>query len=253
MSGFVPTGTPSDELPDVLAAGTSDVRAAFVSMAARAPDGHDRDYIEWHGLDHVPELHRLRGLRGGLRAVSTPACRAARAASADRFDAADHVMTYLFTDRSTLGDVSALAQALAAGGRMPVSLPAVEAGLYALAGTAAASRVATGAAVIPWRPARGVYVLIEEGDAPDDPVALADVPGVAGLWWYDGDTSPGPGIADTSGLRMTLCYLDDDPVATAGRLTDALDGRWASGDVRPLLAAPFHTVVPYEWGRHLPR
>ena len=37
-------------------------------------------------------------VRASLRLVSTPACRAARAASQDRYDAIDHVMTYFFSD-----------------------------------------------------------------------------------------------------------------------------------------------------------
>jgi len=31
-----------------------------------------------------------------------------------------------------------------------------------------------------------------------------------------------------------------------------LDARWADGAVEPLLAAPFHVLVPYEWERYLP-
>ena len=91
-------GTPTDQLPDVLATGSTDVRLAFISLSAREPDGRDAEYLEWHHLDHRPEQHRLAGLRQSLRLVSTPACRAARAASVDSFDAVDHVMTYLFDD-----------------------------------------------------------------------------------------------------------------------------------------------------------
>ena len=91
-------GTPSDQLPDVLATGSTDVGLAFISLSAREPDGRDAEYLEWHHLDHRPEQHRLAGLRQSLRLVSTPACRAARAASVDPFDAVDHVMTYLFND-----------------------------------------------------------------------------------------------------------------------------------------------------------
>jgi hypothetical protein len=43
-------GTPSDELPDVLATGATDVRLVFVSMTAREPDGRDAEYLEWHSL-----------------------------------------------------------------------------------------------------------------------------------------------------------------------------------------------------------
>src|SRR5579871_5027779 len=89
-------GTPSDQLPDVLATGKTDIQVAFISLSAREPGGRDAEYIEWHSLDHRPEQFRLNGLRHALRLVSTPGCRASRAASTSEFDAVDHVMTYLF-------------------------------------------------------------------------------------------------------------------------------------------------------------
>src|SRR5579863_1016536 len=119
-------GTPSDQLPDVLNTGATDVRLAFVSLSAREPDGRDAEYIEWHSLDHRPEQHRLAGLRNSLRLVSTPECRAARAASVDRYDAVDHVMTYLFSDPGALSPFTDLGAALAQGGRMPLRLPTVD-------------------------------------------------------------------------------------------------------------------------------
>src|ERR1700694_4914448 len=45
-------GTPSDQLPDVLATGLTDVRLAFISLSAREPNGRDGEYIAWHSLDH---------------------------------------------------------------------------------------------------------------------------------------------------------------------------------------------------------
>jgi hypothetical protein len=38
--------TPSDQLPAVLATGTTDIRMIFVSMAARESDGRDAAYLE---------------------------------------------------------------------------------------------------------------------------------------------------------------------------------------------------------------
>jgi hypothetical protein len=92
MSGVL-VGSPSDDVPDVLATGNTDITTMYVSMSARHPEGRDADYLEWHGLDHQPEQHRLRALRASLRLVSTPACRRARAATDERYDGADHVMT----------------------------------------------------------------------------------------------------------------------------------------------------------------
>src|SRR6188472_3559483 len=91
-------GTPSDEVAAVLAAGDGAITTTFVSMATRHPDGTDAEYLRWHTLDHRPEQHRLSAVRASLRLVSTPACRNARAASPQPYDAIDHVMTYFFTD-----------------------------------------------------------------------------------------------------------------------------------------------------------
>jgi hypothetical protein len=243
-------GTPSDQLPAVLATGSTDVRFAFISLSAREPDGRDAEYVEWHSLDHRAEQHRLAGLRQSLRLVSTPACRAARAASADRYDAVDHVMTYLFADSDSLPGFNNLGLALHEGGRMPLRLPTVEFMTADLAGTLAAPTAVAGADVIPWRPAQGVYLVVENGAAPVD--ALVDVPGVAGIWWYQGALAPEPYATDARGVQITYCYLDDDPVVVGERLGEAMRQRWASGDVEGLLAAPFHVPAPFDWGRHVP-
>lgn len=242
-------GTPSDQLPDVMATGRTDIRYAFLSLSAREPNGRDAEYIEWHSLDHRPEQHRLPGLRQSLRLVSTPACRAARAASTAAFDAVDHVMTYLFTDMAEMPGFNALGKALDEAGRMALRLPSLGYMTADLAGRVAAPRAVAGADVIPWRPALGVYLIIEEGHA--SPAALVDLPGVAGVWWHHG-ASGAPYGADASGRQITYCYLDADPVEAAARLGEAMQARWASGEVKGLLAAPFFTIVPFEWEKHLP-
>lgn len=246
-------GTRSDEVPSVVRHGATDVRVGIFSMSARSPEGDDARYLEWHGLDHLPEQHRIAGVRAGTRWVSTPACRAARAASGARFDEVDHVVGYLVADpvAATLDSFFALGADLRTAGRMPVRLPLVELAGYELTGGAAAGRVLVGADVLPWRPALGAYLLIEQGPASAADVVV-DVPGVAGLWSYEGTGSLHPRLASTAGLHLRVCYLDDDPVVTAGRLADVLAPRWASGEVVPLLAAPFVTVVPWAWNRALP-
>jgi hypothetical protein len=244
-------GTPSDELPRVLETGATDVRLIFVSMKEREPSGRDQEYIEWHSLDHRPEQYRLAGLRNSLRLVSTPECRAARAASEPRYDAVDHIMTYYFSEQSALAPFKALGSALGAGGRMPLLLPDVECAVYHLNGKTAAGRAVAGSDVVPWRPSLGVYLLIEEGKS--SPASLATVPGVAGIWWFDGAIAPKPWSTDNRDLQMSFCYLDGDPVEVARRLSGPLRERWNLGDVVPLLAAPFHTVTPFDWGRYLPR
>lgn len=253
-------GSPSDDLPEVLATGSTDVSTIFVSMSARDQDRRDEHYIEWHSLDHRPEQYRLPGIRHSQRLVSTPACRAARAVSDPRYDAVDHVMTYFFADPAALPLFAALGAALGRGGRMPLRLPSVDLGVFDLVGTVAAARAVAGADVIPWRPTRGVYLILEGGVVEEghveqgtaSPAALVDVPGVAGIWWHEGGVGTPPFETDHRGLRLTYCYLDDDPVEVADRLRSPLSQRWSEAELVPLLAAPFHTVAPFDWGRHLP-
>ncbi|HEY7053674.1 MAG TPA: hypothetical protein VH496_16295 [Mycobacterium sp.] len=234
-------GTPSDDLPAVLDTGRGDVGTLFVSMAMRHPDGLDADYLRWHTLDHRPEQHRLSGVRASMRLVSTPACRSARATGPGRFDAIDHVMTYFFTDADGLKGFYRLSDALGDGDRKIALLPPVQRGVYEVQDKIAAPRIKAGADVLPWWPARGVYWMFETAAAA--PTAdLVDVEGVGGVWSAAGE----------EGHRVTYCFLDDDPVAVAERMRPVLEKRWESGDVAPLLAAPFHLVAPYEWDRYVP-
>jgi hypothetical protein len=199
------TGIPSDQAPDVVRHGRSDVRVGVFSMSARSPEGDDAGYLEWHALDHLPEQHRIAGLRSGARWASTPACRAARAAEAAPYDDVDHVVAYLFADPVDAGldTFFALGADLRQAGRMPVRLPLVELGGYQLAGATAAPRVLVGADVLPWRPCRGVYLLLERGSF-RAPGSLLDVAGVAGAWSYDGNGALHPRLAVTSGLHLTV-------------------------------------------------
>ena len=251
-------GTPSDQLPGVLAMGDGDVTAVFVSLSARHPDGHDSEYLEWHTLDHRAEQHRLYGLRGSLRFASTPECRSIRNAADSRYEATDHVMVYLFADQGPMDAFYELGEELFKAERMQHRLPAVEGDLYLLQGKTAAPRAVTGADVLPWRPARGLYLLIELGTASLD--HLVEIDGIAGVWWATADSDSIESRAwfgsltpaDEGVKQVGLCFTDGDPIDVAHRIQSALEDRWADGSVKPLLAAPFHTVVPFEWDRHLP-
>jgi len=242
-------GTPSDEVEGVLATGRGDITTLFVSMATRHPDGADAEYLRWHTLDHRPEQHRLSAVRASLRLVSTPACRAARAAGQERYDAIDHVMTYFFSDTGGLDGFLDLAKALIGADRKLPLLPPVERGVYDVQSKSAAPRVKVGADVLPWWPIFGVYLLLERGDAPAD--CLLDVDGVAGVWSAASQAVDAKMASAKAGQSITYCFLDDDPIAVAERLRPALEKRWSDG-VEALIAAPFHTIVPYEWDRYVP-
>jgi hypothetical protein len=246
---YVLPGKPSDQLPEVLATGSTDVSTIFTSMSEREHNGLDAQYLQWHSLDHRPEQYRIAGIRHSIRLVSTPACRAVRAFSDPGYAAVDHVMTYFFTKDADLNQFGVLSAALG-GERRPFRLPSVDANYYHLAGKIAAPRAIAGADVMPWRPTLGVYLIVEQTS--ESPASLVDVPGVAGIWWHHGGTPPVLGFRDNTGRQVTYCFLDDDPVVVAARLIEPLQERWASGEVVPLLAAPFYTLVPFEWERYLP-
>jgi hypothetical protein len=243
---------PSDADPDIDSYGVGDVAASVVSMSGRHADGADAAYLEWHMLDHLPEQYRLAGLRHGQRWVSTPACRAARAASEAPYDAVDHIVQYLFAEpfEPALDKFFPLGGALRMAGRMPVGLPRVQVGGWNLARAVAAPRVLVGSTVLPWRPAQGAYVLVDRAADPPSPDALLAVEGVAGVWCWGGGKRHAR-FDDTSGLALTICYLDGSPLDVASAIAPALSARSANG-VSPLLAAPFEAVVAGAWDRSLP-
>ncbi|KUI22696.1 hypothetical protein [Mycobacterium sp. GA-2829] len=243
-------GTPSDEVAAVRAEGSGDITTLFVSMATRHPDGADADYLRWHTLDHRPEQHRLSAVRASLRLVSTPECRSARAVHVAPYDDVDHVMTYYFTETSGMTPFLALSKALGDAGRKLPLLPPVERGVYDVTDRWASPRIKVGADVLPWWPVRGVYLLLERGTA--TPTELLDVDGVAGVWTAT-SLPVGARLASApAGQTISYCFLDADPVETAGRLRPVLEKRWDGAGVTPLFAAPFHPVVPHEWDRYVP-
>ncbi len=243
-------GTPSDDVADILTTGNGEISTLFVSMATRHPDGKDAEYLRWHTLDHRPEQHRLAAVRASLRLVSTPACRSARVVSDGPLDAVDHVMTYFFTGTAGLRDFNELSTALGNAGRKLPLLPPVERGVYDVQDRMAAPGVKVGSDVLPWVPVRGAFVLVERGSAALKP--LVEVDGVAGVWSALSRRVDASLASVRENQSITYCFLDDDPVATADRLRPVLTARWAESSIEPLFAAPFFTIVPYEWDRYVP-
>jgi hypothetical protein len=81
---------------------------------------------------------------------------------------------------------------------------------------------------------------------------LLAVDGVAGVWSATTLDVDARLASAPAGQHITYCFLDDDPLSTAERLRPVLTSRWGQGGVEPLLAAPFHLVVPHDWDRHVP-
>ena len=161
-------------------------------------------------------------------------------------------MTYLFADQRPLDSFMQLGNDSMQADRIPkLRPPIIEWGVYAVQGMAVTPRIVIGADVLPWWPPRGVYLLVEQGAT--DPSGITAVPGVAGAWWMTGIPLSSPySSAVDSDLQITYCYLDEDPAETGDRLRGYLQKRWTDPGTVPLLAAPFHSISMYDWGRYLP-
>jgi len=95
-----------------------------------------------------------------------------------------------------------------------------------------------------------VYLLLEANASA--PPQLADIDGVAGVWSATSRVVDDRLASAPAGQMISYCFLDGDPVLTAERLRPAFETRWSDQGIAPLFAAPFHTVVPYEWDRYVP-
>jgi hypothetical protein len=137
----------------------------------------------------------------------------------------------------------------------------------------AAPRVQVSAAAIPYRPNRGVYAVVERrrhGPLAEDDSAvparkiddLLRLPGVAGVWTFDQTVSASdsgyqpdgraaspetPGSEQSLDASVTLCYLDDDPVAVSGAIRDLLRPDWESDGRVPDMAGPLEAITPWSW------
>jgi hypothetical protein len=240
---------------------TQPVKFGVLSLSASSETGDDSDYLRWHQLDHMPQQWEIPGMVLGQRWVSTPECRAARAVETDRFVPTNHVVHYLWSEplAPSIDDFFDLGAHLWKIGRLPVRLPAVMLGGFDLAAMHADASPPVAPAVLPFRPNTGMYLVVEApatGGGPtawndDDAAALLAVDGVAGFWHF----TPGSlrtDRFDPGGFSATVCYLDDDPVATAGRLDPVMARRWAGEKVTPEFAAPFVALRPWSaaWEEH---
>lgn len=242
------------------------IKVGFFSLSHRAADGNDAAYLEWHQLDHMPEQYQLPGLLFAQRWASTPACESARAAAVDEWADTAHVVCYLMGNpvEETLDEFFTLGRVLAEKGRMARSLPRQYLAGLRLLEAQAAPRTLVSSDVVPYRPHRGVYLIVEEptGVATQDDYlqqlhtdvlpSLIAVPGVAGALTF-GTTAAFLRPSFSPGrYRITTCYLDDDPATVGQRLAPVLRRIWEDAPVRPLLAAPFESMMIWDWERFGP-
>ncbi len=52
--------------------------------------------------------------------------------------------------------------------------------------------------------------------------------------------------------RMTVCYLDDDPAVVGERLAPVVERAWAGAPARLVLAAPYESMMIWDWSRFGP-
>ena len=242
------------------------VKVGFFSLSHHSTSGDDRDYLDWHQLDHMPEQYQLPGLVLGQRWASTRACRAARAAEVGDWSLVEHVVLYLMGNPvdETIDEFLRLGRHLAELGRFSVSLPSHYRGALRLLEAHAAPRTLVSSEVVPFRPHQGVELIIEEldEDAPQDAFlqrmhvdvlpTLSSVEGVAGAWSYGTTPSIRRPMFTDGRYRMTVCYLDDDPAAVGERLAPVVEEAFRDAPSRLVLAAPYESMMVWNWSRFGP-
>ncbi|WP_156687421.1 hypothetical protein [Mycobacterium sp. Marseille-P9652] len=235
------------------------VKAGFFSLTppAEADDG----YLRWHLLDHMPEQYQLPGIVYGLRWIADGDYLDRRLAADGPLGRIGNVVHYLIADpvEETFSDFVALGRTLRENGRFPITRPSLQVAGLRLLQWHASPRALVSAEAVPFRPHRGVLLLVERptGGRPDAWLqwlhaehypALLAVPGTAGAWTFGSSTgwSRLPPGWSTEHQYVTVVYLDEDPLATTDALGPLVEERWRSGAVRPVFAGPLRSMVSWE-------
>jgi hypothetical protein len=222
------------------------VEYGFFSFTEITDPAQHGAYNAWHQLDHLPEQYQLAGVVHGQRWVSTPACRAARAVNGPGLDSVHYVTCYLMAEpiEQTLDDFFALGAELRRLDRFFEARHAHLTGPFRVTGAAAAPRVLVSAAAVPFRPSRGVYVVVEEvtNSAAGPAEALLADPGVAGVWTFTTNPDLTSRRWSAGARRITVAWLDDEPLDVAARVAPAAGERTGVD-----LAGPFETITPWAW------
>jgi hypothetical protein len=239
------------------------VKAAFFSITPPAPPDDDGSYLRWHLLDHMVEQYQLPGIQYALRYIADGEYLDRRIVATGQLQDVGNVVNYLVGDpvQQTHDDFMELGPRLAEMGRFPEVRPSLQLRMPALLHWYAAPQALISPEVVPFRPHRGVVVIVEEPTGDDGaswlqwlhaehfPAVLA-TPGVAGAWMY-GTTNTWTLHPATQGdpQYTTVIYLDDDPLATTQVLAPLVEQRWRTDAVRPLFAGPLRTMIDWETWR----
>jgi len=239
------------------------VGVGFFSFTEITDPAKHRAYNEWHQLDHMPEQFPLEGVVYGQRWVSTPDCRRARAVDSETFAPVHYMTLYLMgepVDR-TLGEFADLGGQLREAGRFFSDRRAHVSGPLALRSTAAAPRVLVSGEAVPYRPNRGVYVVVRAEDAAgpsgrahdgagpggDLGAALLGEAGVAGVWTFGPDARLERHRWGFGSRTVTVCFLDDVPLEVADALGASVRAVAAELGQTIEFAGPFETITPWQW------
>jgi hypothetical protein len=237
------------------------VKAAFFSMTPPASEGDDiSSYLKWHLLDHMPEQYQLPGIVHAMRWIADGDYGEHRIAGSGHLERVGNVMNYLVGDpvQQTHEDFMDLGPRLAEVGRFPERRPSLQLSMPALIHWYSAPRALISPEVVPFRPHRGVVMIVEEpaeGDVAgwlqwlhaEHYPSLLDVAGVVGAWMYGStDTWNLHRHCDSRPQYITVVYLDRDPLPTTKEITPIVEQRWSSGVVRPLFAGPLRTMIKWD-------
>jgi hypothetical protein len=187
-------------------------------------------YNAWHQLDHLPEQFTVDGITFGQRWVRSPRCQAAETSTSTLLDRFHYMTLYLMRDEGVIPAFFALAERLRAEDRFFAARRALLSGPFDVVGRWAAPRVAVSAEAVPFRPSRGVYVVV---GPPVDGAELAGQPGVAGAWRF----AEGP-----DGRSISVAFVDGD----LWRVSAAL-GTATGTPVPPEWAGPLERVDAFRW------
>ena len=151
------------------------VKAGIFSLTPPAPD--DDDYLRWHLLDHMPEQYQLPGIVYGLRWIADGDYPGHRLAADGPLGEIGNAVHYLVGDpvEETFDDFVTLGRALRENGRFPVTRASLQVAGLRLLQWQSSPRALISAEVVPFRPHRGVLLIVEEsvGGPPEPMVAMA--------------------------------------------------------------------------------
>jgi len=236
------------------------VKAGFFSFTAVAPADDDGSYLRWHLLDHMPEQYQLPGIVHGLRWIADGAYPEHRLATNGPLAEIGNAVHYLISEpvEETFNDFVALGRSLRENGRFPVTRPSLQVAGLRLLQWHAAPQALIAPEVVPFRPHRGILLIVEEptDGRSDDWLqwlhaehypALLAAPGTAGAWTFGSSTAwQVPRGWRTDHQYVTVVYLDDDPLTTTDAVASLVEERWRSGAIQPVFAGPLRAMVDWE-------